>query len=96
MTETECAGPPSLAEALSTLTDPRSKRRREHALVPVLLMTVSAVISGAKSLYAVAQWGRERCEDDPEALVALGLKPGRSPSYRPFIGCSRGWTRRLL
>jgi hypothetical protein len=31
-------------------------------------------------LYAIAQWGRERREDQPELLIALGHSPGKSPS----------------
>jgi len=81
MDDTTQETPISLAEALSTLKDPRSKRRREHELVPILLMVVAAMLSGARSLYAAAQWGRERREDDPEMLVGFGLKPGRSPSH---------------
>jgi len=73
--------PKSLSEALSELSDPRMKRRRAHELAPLLLMCVSAMLCGARSLYAMAQWGRERQEDDPEALVPLGLKPGSSPSH---------------
>jgi hypothetical protein len=73
--------PVSLAEALSVMKDPRRKQRRDHELVPLLLMVVAAMLSGAKSLYAAAQWGRERREDDPDLLVRLGLKRGKSPSY---------------
>jgi len=36
------------------------------------------VLCGARSLYAVAQWVRERAEDDPSLLEALGVPPGRS------------------
>jgi hypothetical protein len=57
------------------------KRKREHELVPLLLMSVCAMLCGARSLYAIAQWGRERREDDPEALTPLGLKSGKSPSH---------------
>ena len=73
--------PVSLAEALGALKDPRRKQRREHELVPLLLRVVAALLCGAKSLYAAAQWGRERREDDPELLVSLGLERGKSPSY---------------
>lgn len=81
MDDTTREEPISLAEALSTLTDPRSKRRREHELVPILLVAVAAMLSGARSQYAVAQWGRERRDDDPQMLVAFGVKPNRSPSH---------------
>lgn len=70
----------SLSEALSSLPDPRRKQRRAHELVPLLLMSVAAMLCGARSLYAIAQWGRERREDQPELLIFLGLSPGKSPS----------------
>lgn len=70
----------SLAQALSAVPDPRVKRRRVHELVPVLLMCVAAMLCGARTTYAMAQWGRERREDDPQRLADLGLKPGRTPS----------------
>lgn len=72
--------PGSLAEALATIPDPRREHLRVHHLVPLLQMAVAAMLSGARSLYAIAQWGRERLADGPEMLVALGLRPGRSPS----------------
>lgn len=70
----------SLAEALSKVPDPRRKQRRVHDLVPLLQVCVAALLCGARSLYAIAQWARERLEDDPNLLLSLGLKPGRTPS----------------
>jgi DDE family transposase len=72
--------PGSLAEALAAIPDPRRAHRRVHGLVPLLQLAVAAMLCGCRSLYAIAQWGRERREDDPELLLALGLFPGRSPS----------------
>jgi len=46
----------------------------------MLQVAVAAMLCGARSLYAVAQWARERVEEDAEALVPLGLPAGRSPS----------------
>ncbi len=90
----------SLAEVLAVLPDPRSRRRREHELAPLLLMCVAAMLCGARSLYAIAQWGRERREDDPQALVVLGLKPGRSPSvatlHRVFSSLDVNTFERIL
>src|SRR5258708_3902922 len=70
----------SLAEALTQLADPRRAHLRVHGLVALLQMVVAAMLCGSRSLYAIAQWGQERREDDPALLVDLGLKPGRSPS----------------
>jgi DDE_Tnp_1-associated len=80
-------GPPgSLAEALARLPDPRRPKggwnpaRPPLPLVGILQVAVAATLCGARSLYAIAQWARERVEDDPLALVELGLPAGRSPS----------------
>jgi hypothetical protein len=51
-----------------------------HGLVALLQMAVAAMLCGARSLYAIVQWGNERREDHSDLLVDLGLKPGRSPS----------------
>jgi hypothetical protein len=72
--------PGSLAEALAQIPDPRRTHLRVHGLVAVLQLAVVAMLCGARSLYAVAQWGQERREDDPALLVELGFPPGRSPS----------------
>ena len=79
------APPGSLAEALAGVPDPRRPYgwRPEYPplpLVGLLQFAVAALLCGARSLYAMAQWGRERVADEPEFLVALGLPPGRSPS----------------
>lgn len=79
-----------LAEALAAIPDRRRAHLRVHELVPLLQFAVAAMLCGARSLYAMAQWGRERRADRPELLVALGLAPGRSPSvatlHRVFKG----------
>src|SRR5438067_8087823 len=79
------AAPGSLAAALAGVSDPRRPygwrpERPPLPLVALLQLTVAALVSGCRSLYAVAQWGRERVEDDPAFLVGLGLPAGRSPS----------------
>jgi hypothetical protein len=80
-------GPPgSLAEALAAVPEPRRPNgwrpdRSPLPLVGVLQLAVAAMLCGCRSLYAVAQWGRKRVADDPEALTVLGLPPGRSPSH---------------
>ena len=79
------APPGSLAAALAAIPDPRHPLgwrpdRSPPPLVGLLQVTVAAMLRGARGLYAVAQWARERVEDDPDALIPLGLPPGRHPS----------------
>ena len=75
----------TLAEALRAVPDPRHPYgwrpdRSPLPLVGMLQLAVAAMLCGSRSLYAIAQWGRDRLADDPAALVPLGLPAGRSPS----------------
>ena len=77
------APPGSLAAALAAVPDPRRPYGWRPGspplpLVTLLQATVAAVLCGARSLYAVAQWVRERAEDAPDLLEALGFPSGRS------------------
>lgn len=79
------APPGSLAEALAAVPDPRQPHgwRPQYPPIPLvalLQLAVTATLCGARSLYAIAQWGRERLDDDPALLESLGMPPGRSPS----------------
>jgi DDE family transposase len=78
------APPGSLAAAPAAVPAPRRPYGWRPAYPPLPLVTLlqlaaAAILCGARSLYARAQWGRERAQDDPELLAALGLPPGRSP-----------------
>jgi hypothetical protein len=97
------SGPPalagSLAEALGTVPEPRrpygwSPGRSPLPLVGILQVTMAATLCGARSLYAIAQWARERVEEASDALTELGLPAGRSPSvatlHRVFKGLDSG------
>lgn len=74
----------SLGAALAAIPDHRRATgwRPEYppiALVALLQLAVAALLCNARSLYAIAQWSRERLADDPGLLTDLGLPPGRSP-----------------
>jgi hypothetical protein len=76
--------PGSLASALAAVPDPRHPYgwRPEFSPIPLVCLlqfAVAATLCGARSLYAMAQWGQERLTDDPELLLSLGFPPGRSP-----------------
>lgn len=73
--ETEELGP-SLLRALAGVRDPRSRHGRRHPLPAVLTLATVAMLCGARSLYAIAQWGREQ---PAEVVQALGFPHGRTP-----------------
>src|SRR5260370_19191391 len=67
---------PSLLRALAEVPDPRSRHGRRHPLAAVLALATVAMLCGARSLYAIAQWGREQ----PAAVVrTLGFTRQQTP-----------------
>lgn len=66
----------SLLAAFAEVPDPRKPRGRRHPLPAVLALSTAAMLSGARSLYAIAQWGRLQ----PLAVVeALGFTRQQTP-----------------
>lgn len=64
-----------LLEALAGIPDPRSAHGRRHPLSAILALAVCAMLCGARSLYAIAQWGREH----PELAETLGFRRTKAP-----------------
>lgn len=58
----------SLWEAFSQIPDPRDSQGRRHPLPAVLALAAVAILSGARSLYAIAQFGRDRGQSFAAAL----------------------------
>jgi hypothetical protein len=50
----------SLFEALTSVPDPRKRSGQRHPLQAVLTLTTVAMLAGCRSLYAIAQFGRDR------------------------------------
>jgi len=66
----------SLWETFGEVPDPRSPLGRRHPLQAVLTLSSVAMLSGARSLYAIAQFGRDY---GPELAKALGFPKGKTP-----------------
>ncbi|MFE1382963.1 ISAs1 family transposase [Streptomyces sp. NPDC058740] len=69
----------SLVERLRLLPDPRRRRGVRHPLVAVLPVAASAVVAGARSYAAVAQWSANAPQHTParlgaRAVGALGVR----------------------
>ncbi len=69
---------PSLLAALAAVPDPRARRGRRYAVATILTLAVCAMLCGARSLYAIAQWGREH--GSAEVRAALGIERESTPS----------------
>ena len=65
-----------LREALDGVPDHRKSQGRRHPLGAVLSLAVCAMLCGARSLYAIGQWGRDQGAATGQLL---GFRPGRTP-----------------
>jgi hypothetical protein len=66
----------SLFEAFADVPDPREASGKRHALQAVLTLTSVAMLSGCRSLYAIAQFGRDRGR---EFALELGFTHKHTP-----------------
>lgn len=66
-----------LLAAFATVPDPRKRRGRRHPLPAILALATAAMLSGARSLYAIWQWGRLQ---DPATVAALGFTRAQTPA----------------
>jgi predicted transposase YbfD/YdcC len=64
------AAPEGLLEALGQVPDPRDRRGRRYRLAPVLAVAVCAVLAGARSYAAIAEWAADA---PPRLRARLGL-----------------------
>jgi hypothetical protein len=62
---------PQLLAYLATITDPRARAGRRHPLVAILVLAAAAVLTGARSFTAIAEWAA----DAPQSVrAALGAR----------------------
>jgi hypothetical protein len=50
---------PRLLAHLATVTDPRTRSGRQHPLVAILVLAAAAVLAGARSMAAIAEWAAD-------------------------------------
>ena len=74
-----------LREALDRVPDHRKSQGRRHQLGAILSLAVCAMLCGARSLYAIAQWGRDQGVATGQLLgFRLGKTPGVATFHRVF------------
>jgi len=66
----------SLQEAFEAVPDPRQPSGRRYPLGVVLTLVATAMLAGARSLYAIAQFGRDHGR---RFAQALGFARGKTP-----------------
>jgi predicted transposase YbfD/YdcC len=69
--------PDSLLEALAVVTDPRARRGVRHRFATILGVAVCAVLAGARSYLAIAEWAGDLT---PSVRLRLGLGRRRAPA----------------
>ena len=77
----DVAGDPrGLLGVLARVADPRHRRGVRHRLAVILGLAVCAVLAGARSFTAIAEWAADAGQD---TLTALGIR-GAVPSESTF------------
>jgi DDE_Tnp_1-associated/Transposase DDE domain len=97
LTQLRDAGPlrpaetPDLLAYLATVNDPRTRAGRRHPLVTILAIAAAAVLTGARSIAAIAEWAA----DTPQPVrAALGAR--RDPLTGRWTVPTRPPIRRTL
>lgn len=91
MTDATCLPVPSLLEALAAVPDPRARRGRRYTAATILTFAICAMLCGARSLYAIAQWGRD--QSSAEIRTALGITRASTPSVATLFRLFRDLDR---
>jgi predicted transposase YbfD/YdcC len=73
---------PDLLEVLGGIVDPRARRGVRHCLVSVLAVAVAAVVAGARSFCAIAEWAADAPAEVLAALSVSGPAPHESTIRR--------------
>src|SRR5437763_5225126 len=75
-------GPPGLLAVLARVADPRHRRGVRHRLAVILGLAVCAVLAGARSFTAIAEWAAGAGRQTLARLGATGAVPSESTFRR--------------
>lgn len=71
----------TLLQALEAVPDPRHRRGRRHPLQSMLYLALAAVLAGADSWAAIADWAAVTDHD-----VTAGRRPPHASTFRRLLG----------
>ena len=74
-------GQGGLFDVLCDIPDPRKRRGVRHEVQSILATAICAVLAGARSFIAMAEWAAEQSR---ETLERLGSRRGKPPSERTY------------
>jgi DDE family transposase len=81
----------TLLEALADVPDPRAANKR-HPLPAILALSIGAVLAGATTLLAIAEWGRNH----PSFAPALGFRHRLTPCVATLSNVFRALNARAF
>lgn len=76
-----------LLEVLESVPDPRKKRGVRHRFSAILFVSVCAVVSGARSFAAIAEWAADAVED---TLRGMGIGAPNASTIRRALSAFTG------
>jgi hypothetical protein len=76
------ADPPGLLAMLAKVADPRCRRGVRYRLAVILGLAVCAVLAGARSFTAIAEWAADADQDTLRGLGVTGAVPSESTFRR--------------
>ncbi len=82
LAEGAAANPPGLLAVLAKVTDPRHRLGVRHRLAVILGLAVCAVLAGARSFTAIAEWAADADHDTLMTLGVTGAVPCESTIRR--------------
>jgi DDE family transposase len=82
LTQAAPADPPGLLAVLAKVADPRHRRGVRHRLVVILGLAVCAVLAGARSFTAIAEWAADADRATLDTLGVTGVVPSESTFRR--------------
>jgi hypothetical protein len=76
-----------LLEVLESVPDPRKKRGVRHRFAAILFVSVCAVVSGARSFAAIAEWAADAVDD---TLRGMGIGAPNASTVRRALSAFTG------